>query len=136
MKNEPADSQASCVGSRGTNWQSLAARSNYQPLHLAELCRVSLRHLERLVKSEAGITPRRWLKRERLRSALTLLPGAPSTKEVAYGLGYRQFSQFCREFKLAFGMTPTEFRRSPMPEQVRVLGLARQDGSELSGRIR
>jgi AraC-like DNA-binding protein len=112
--------------SDGVDWRRLAARSEYRPVRLAQLCRVSLRQLERRVKAARGITPRLWLKRERLRDALAFLQKAETSKEVAHGLGYRQFSQFCREFRDSFGLTPTEFRRSPKAEQDRLLGLARQ----------
>jgi AraC-like DNA-binding protein len=116
------------------NLRGLAAQSNYRPTRLAELCRLSLRHVERRLKVEVGTTPRLWLKQERLRSALTLLLDAQSAKEVAYSLGYRQCSQFCREFKLGFGLTPTQFRRSPKCEQNRLLGITRA-GSGMPGRL-
>ncbi len=113
---EGAEITGGCV-----DWRSLAERSDYRPARLAELCQLSLRHVERKLKLETGTTPRRWLKQERLRRALELLRDAESAKEVAHGLGYRQCSQFSREFKLSFGFTPTKFRHLPRPEQDRLL---------------
>jgi AraC-like DNA-binding protein len=95
---------------------------------------MSLRHLERRVKVNFGTTPRLWLKRERLRTALALLLTAQTVKEVAYSLGYPQFSQFCREFKLTFGLTATEFRRLPTEKQEKVCEFA-EPCAKVSGRI-
>ena len=57
---------------------SLAGQSNYQPLKMARLCRVSLRQLERMFKVESGCTPRQWLRVQRLNKALLLLRKAQS----------------------------------------------------------
>jgi AraC-like DNA-binding protein len=107
-----------------------AEQSNYRPLKMAELCQISLRHLERQFKTEIGVTPRNWLKKERLRSALRMLPEARSVKEVSYTLGYCQLSQFCREFKIGFGLTPSAFRQLGKPEQDQYL--AREAEAESS----
>ncbi len=106
---------------RRSKWRMFAEQSNYKPVKMAELCQVSLRHLERQFKVEIGETPRNWLKRQRLKSALRLLPEAQSIKEVSYALGYCQLSQFCREFKLGFGLTPTAFKQMEKVEQDRLM---------------
>jgi len=114
---------------RCSQWKVFAEQSNYRPLRMAELCRVSLRHLERQFKVEIGVTPRNWLKKERLKSALRMLPRAQSVKEVSYTLGYCQLSQFCREFKIGFGLTPSEFKHLGKSEQERFLAM------EVSGEL-
>jgi AraC-like DNA-binding protein len=100
---------------------SLANQSNYQPVKMARLCQVSLRHLERTFKVESGCTPREWLKIQRLNNALLMLRKAQSVKQVAYELAYLQIPQFCREFKARFGITPKEFRRSQANAQDKML---------------
>ncbi len=100
---------------------SLANQSNYQPMQMARLCRISLRHLERTFKVESGCTPREWLKTQRLNNALLMLRKAQSVKQVAYALAYPQIPQFCREFKMRFGITPKEFRQSQANAQDRML---------------
>ena len=67
---------------------SLANQSNYQPVKMARLCQISLRHLERTFKVESGCTPREWLKMQRLNNALLMLRKAQSVKQVAYALAY------------------------------------------------
>jgi len=88
---------------------------------MAELCRVSLRHLERSFKRDTGFTPRVWLRGQRLKTALVRLQAAASIKEIAYTLHYRQVSHFCRDFKSHFGMTPSDYRRLPKSAQDRLL---------------
>jgi AraC-like DNA-binding protein len=100
---------------------SLASQSNYQPVKMARLCRVSLRQLERMFKVESGCTPRQWLRTQRLNNALLLLRKAQSVKQVGYSLAYAQIPQFCREFKTRFGITPKEFRQSQTRAQDRML---------------
>jgi len=100
---------------------SLANQSNYQPMQMARLCQISLRHLERTFKVESGCTPREWLKMQRLNNALLMLRKAQSVKQVAYALAYHQIPQFCREFKTRFGITPKEFRQSQANTQERML---------------
>jgi AraC-like DNA-binding protein len=108
---------------RRLHWRLSAEESNYSPLRMAEQCRVSLRHLERRFKLEVGFTPRVWLKRQRLNAALVRLQGTASIKEIAYTLYYCQVSHFCRDFKLQFKMTPSEFRRLPRAAQNRLLAV-------------
>jgi AraC-like DNA-binding protein len=90
-------------------------------MQMARLCQISLRHLERTFKVESGCTPREWLKTQRLNNALLMLRKAPSVKQVAYALAYPQIPQFCREFKMRFGITPKEFRQSQANAQDRML---------------
>ena len=100
---------------------SVANQSNYQPIQMARLCQISLRQLERTFKVESGCTPREWLKMQRLNNALLMLRRAQSVKQVAYALAYPQIPQFCREFKMRFGITPKEFRQSQANAQDRML---------------
>jgi AraC-like DNA-binding protein len=99
---------------------------------MAERCHVSHRHLERRFKLEVGFTPRVWLKRQRLKTALVRLRGTTSIKEIAYGLHYCQVSHFCRDFKLQFKMTPSEFRRLPRVARERLLTVDGSPGAESS----
>jgi AraC-like DNA-binding protein len=101
---------------------------------MAEQCHVSLRHLERRFKLEVGFTPRAWLKRQRLKTALIRLQGPASIKEIAYSLRYCQVSHFCRDFKLQFKMTPSESRRLPRAAQERLLALDNSTRAKPSSR--
>jgi transcriptional regulator GlxA family with amidase domain len=100
--------------------RDLAPRCRYSGRELARLLGVSTRHLQRLFASRVQRCPQRLLKEERLRSAQQLLQTASSVKEVAYGLGFRQASQFSRDYKHHFGVRPSVVRndaaRKPLAE--------------------
>lgn len=128
--NKQFQGSALQLSPRQVTMMSLASQSNYQPVKMARLCRVSLRQLERLSKVEWGCTPRQWLRMQRLNNALLLLSKAQSVKQVAYSLAYAQIPQFCREFKARFGITPKQFRNSQACTQDKILtaNFGRQQG--------
>lgn len=90
--------------------RALAPRCGYSGRELARLLGVSPRHLQRLFATRVQRCPQRLLKEERLLSAQELLRTASSVKEVAYGLGFRQASQFSRDYKHHFGVQPSVVR--------------------------
>lgn len=68
-------------------------------------------YFSRLFRSTYGLSPRAWLKRERLgRARLQLSETVLSVKEIAAGLGYGNSRFLCREFKKQYHLTPTEYR--------------------------
>jgi transcriptional regulator GlxA family with amidase domain len=63
-------------------------------------------------KATTGTTPARYLKRVRLSVAAALLSYTPlRIKEIAYKVGFVNNGHFVREFRKAYGLTPSEFRR-------------------------
>src|SRR5688572_21897401 len=73
--------------------------------------RISQRHLGRLFKRHTGITFHEYLRSSRLRKARSLLlDNGPSVKEIAARIGYRAASNFCNDFRRAFGVSPRSFR--------------------------
>jgi AraC-like DNA-binding protein len=78
---------------------------------LAGLARLSVARFERAVKRIFRVTPVQLLGRVRLEAATHLLArSALSIASVAHECGYSDHSAFCRQFKAAVDMTPTEFR--------------------------
>lgn len=79
---------------------------------LARRAGLSCWYLCHLFKREAGESPSRYLKSLRLVRAKELLrsDSSLSVKEVMNKVGMRDQSRFARDFKTAYGMTPTEFR--------------------------
>lgn len=90
--------------------RDLAPHCRYSGRELARLLGVSIRHLQRLFAARVQRCPQQLLKEERLRSAQQLLLTASSVKEVAYGLGFRQASQFSRDYRHHFGVRPSVVR--------------------------
>lgn len=90
---------------------------NYQRdlslVKVAEAVHLSIWHLCHLFKSETGETFVRYLKAIRMRRARVLLENSMlSIKEVMNKVGMRDQSHFAKDFKRAYGLTPSEFRLS------------------------
>ncbi len=94
---------------RLNDWQDLARKAQYNAKVLAERCQVSLRQLERFWKESFQETPQSWLNQCRFSEAQALLQEGCPVKEVAFRVGFKQSSHFCREFKRHTGCTPNEF---------------------------
>jgi AraC-like DNA-binding protein len=88
-----------------SEWLEFAEASGFRAANLAAEIGVSQRQLERYVKRQFGRSPQRWLTELRMSKALLLIECMDSVKEVAYSLGFKQVSHFCREFKKFHGLT-------------------------------
>jgi AraC-like DNA-binding protein len=105
-------------------WIALAFKSEFQAGRLATLCGVSMRTLQRRFASSASTTSStitEWLQRVRLREAYARLKRGMRVKEVAYDLGYTQLSNFSRDFKKEYGITPSFLNGSWLPFEVRIM---------------
>jgi AraC-like DNA-binding protein len=89
--------------------EELAAKANYDSRALAKLCHLSTRQLQREFRRRFGVSPQRWLDERRLNAAGTMLLSGEPVKKVAYDLGFKQTSHFCRKFKFQHRLTPREF---------------------------
>jgi AraC-like DNA-binding protein len=96
----------------------LATHAKYNARTLAALCRLSPRQLQRQFQRHLGITPQRWLDEQRLALAGPLLVSGESVKKVAFDLGFKQSSHFCRKFKAWRKLTPSEFVQGYMNSTV------------------
>lgn len=69
-------------------------------------------HLLKLFKSETGMTPITFVRKERLKRARVLLETSfLQIQEIAFKVGVSDISQFTRDFKREYALTPTEFRK-------------------------
>jgi transcriptional regulator GlxA family with amidase domain len=86
------------------------------PVHnVADHLRISNSHLRQLFKKHLRISPGRYLKLVRLQSARLLINDTYlSIKEVVGQVGYGDVSHFVRDFKVQYGMTPSQVRTLPM----------------------
>jgi AraC-like DNA-binding protein len=100
--------------------RALAPSCDYNARKLARMLEISERQLQRIFSSVLAQSPQDWLNRQRLSAARQMLPNASSVKEVAYALGFRRASQFSRDFRLAFGQSPSQLLPSrPISTQLR-----------------
>jgi AraC family transcriptional regulator len=93
-------------------WTQMAATSRYDAKMLARLCNLSVRQLERDFRRELDRPPQDWLNGRRIEAAKSSLLAGEPVKKVAFDLGYKQASHFCRQFKKSSTLTPSQFVRS------------------------
>ena len=102
-------------------WEALAVHADFQPAKMADLCLVSLRHLQRLCAEHFQKTPGEWARELQCRLARKLIAKGYSTKAVAAELKFANECHFCREFKKVYGVSPQTFSpgfRPALPENV------------------
>lgn len=94
------------------------------PLDSSELARracMSRAQLYRQFKRELGVTPRQFQQKLRMEKARDWLRhDAMAVTRIAYDLGYRSPSYFCRLFKTETGVSPSAYRSRPVlpPERL------------------
>lgn len=76
---------------------------------LANIAGASVRTIERLFKTETGMTFRQWRSKFKLINSLALITQGKSSTLVAQELGYKSTSSFIATFKTQFGCTPQEY---------------------------
>jgi AraC-like DNA-binding protein len=82
----------------------------------AHLLGVDLRKLERVIKRDFGLSPKRTLRRARALDMAAHLRGVADQAEAEQlALRYFDQSHLNREFTELFGMTPVQFVRTPQP---------------------
>ena len=94
----------------------LVADSTSRQLLIEDIARtvnLSPGRLAHLFKSEIGVSPQRYLNHIRLDKARECLEnGLLSVKEIASEVGISNVSRFCRRFKVRYGTTPKEYRKT------------------------
>ncbi len=89
------------------NWPDLARLSNWSVTALAKKCGVSVETLRQHFLKSMGKSPGIWLIEQRQQRAIQLLRDGSSIKETAVNLGYRQQTNFTRQFKAYWGACPS-----------------------------
>lgn len=106
-----APSQEACAerapGAPRNELRALAAECRYKVSDLARRLEISPRQLRRAFVAELGCSAHAWLRELRLQDAQRLLRSSLSVKQVAFALGFRQESQFSRDFRAHFGYSPS-----------------------------
>ena len=72
---------------------------------------VSERHLRRVFEEGLGISPKEWLRNERMVAARAFLRAGAPVKGAAADLGFTNHRVFSREFLAFYGVSPTAVQR-------------------------
>jgi AraC-like DNA-binding protein len=78
---------------------------------LARLCGYHPTYFAALFREVMGEKPKHFIVLERIKRAKQLLMEDITIEQTAHKLGYTSIHYFCRNFKEATGLTPTEFKR-------------------------
>ena len=101
-------------------WFGLPKRTHYQAGSLAKRLGLGLRQLERHFRQEFDQSPKAWLQQQRMIYAQYVVLGTSSLKEASSELGYDNPTNFARDFKRWYGMTPSQFLVSHRRHQQKV----------------
>ncbi|MFT5520637.1 MAG: YesN/AraC family two-component response regulator [Enterobacterales bacterium] len=96
------------VGHLLTNY----SQKNMDVKHLAESLSISVRQLQRRIKSSTSYSPMDLLRIFRLRQASQLLLRHNSIAEVSEACGFRSPNYFCTCFKNYFKVTPSNYQKN------------------------
>lgn len=79
---------------------------------LAEECGMSRSYFARAFNQCVGVSPHRWLTRQRIERAMELLGSARSLADIAIHCGFSDQAHLTRTFVKLVGVTPSRWRRS------------------------
>jgi transcriptional regulator GlxA family with amidase domain len=79
---------------------------------LSRKANLSTRHLGRLFQKHTGQSFRDYLRRARMQRAAELLAQRHDVKTVAALVGYSSRTHFDQDFRVRFGCTPAQFKRT------------------------
>ena len=83
---------------------------------LADICSFSPWYAHRLFREHTGYAPAEYVRRMRLaKSALRLKAEHTKIIDVAFDLGFASVDGYTRAFRKEFGITPSEYAKSPVP---------------------
>ncbi|TCM96579.1 AraC family transcriptional regulator [Paenibacillus sp. BK033] len=98
--------------SKVVDWVTHNFNSNINIKELAKLGNMSVSSLHYKFKEVTGKTPLQYQKQLRLQEARRLLLDGANVTETALQMGYQSSTQFSREYKRLFGLSPVHYLRS------------------------
>lgn len=90
---------------------SVALAAAYRVSVFAGLLGMTPRRLHQCFLRDLGLTPKEWMRGERMVAARYLLREGRMVKDVAKTLGFASARDFAREFQWFYDVSPTGFQR-------------------------
>ena len=100
----------------------IAREGEFKMSNLCDRIGVSERHLRRVFEDGIGISPKEWLRQERMVAARLLLREGQSIKGISSDLGFSSSKVFSRDFQFFHGVKPTDFQRREYAHILKVAG--------------
>jgi AraC family transcriptional regulator, dual regulator of chb operon len=117
VQNEP--SKSGNMASNPTKpREPSVVNARYNARKFAKILGVSTRQLQRNFNHYLKRSPQDWLNEQRIAAARQMLLSGESVKRVAFELGFKQVSHFCRQFKAYNHMTPSQFTNKSLNRPV------------------
>ena len=91
--------------------KGLAVRCGFRVGEISEALGHSERYVHEVFGRDVGVTPKLWLRRERMSLARKLLESGKALGEVREALGFAEGAGFRRQFRAVYGMLPSEYVR-------------------------
>ncbi|MFD2256691.1 helix-turn-helix transcriptional regulator [Luteolibacter algae] len=109
---------------QGVPLSKLAFQCGYRIDAMCSLLEVSPRHFRRIFTEALGMSPKKWLKSERMVFARNLLRGGLSIKEVSDRLGFSSQKDFYLDFREYYSIAPSDFQLQETERVMEKLGWA------------
>lgn len=90
--------------------ERLALHKGYRVVDVCSVLGCSSRYLYSLFVRDIGLTPKLWMKMERMVVARRKLEGGRDPGDVALDLGFHSVHTFCRQFHIFYQTTPMHFQ--------------------------
>ena len=89
------------------NLVELSFKCSYKVSEVSRELGISSRQLERMFHAALGLTPKAWMREQRMVRARQLIREGCSLKSIALLLGFKRYSHFNTEIQVYYGMSPT-----------------------------
>lgn len=83
-------------------------QSGYKVIEMSKLLGISSRHLERMFYDALGLSPKQWLRQERMVRARYLVREGYSLKHISVFLGFKRYSHFIAEVRAFYDIPPVQ----------------------------
>lgn len=91
--------------------ETLARRHGYRVCEMCTELGCGERYLHATFVRDIGLSPKMWLRQERMLVARRLLRDGWSADSVAEELGFSTLNNFRREFREVYGLSPLQYQR-------------------------
>ena len=89
--------------------EALALEQGYRVCAVSRALGLTERHFQRIFLRDVGLTPKEWMRRERMVVARRLLAWGINPLLVGERLGFNHANSFRREFGMVYGVSPWRF---------------------------